>query len=172
MSSFSNVFAKIIALGFGPDLLLWSGILILSVLYTVFLGRLRVLLYLIAIYVALGVISYAPFIGRITEASASFNRTIYFIIAFVVLFFALVRGVLNQIFIKGGYVAHWWQVALLGFFQTGLLASAVFSFLPPAYLQLFSSFTRKVFLDSWGRFIWFLLPIFLMAALAERKDDD
>jgi len=171
MPFLSGVFAKITVLGLGADLLLFLSLVVASFIYTALLGRRRVLLYLTSVYVTLGVLAYAPFVGRIAEVTTSPNKTIYFVVAFIVLFFILVRGVLGQVFIDGGYVSGWWQVLGLAFLQLGLLVSIFLSFLPNNLLNVFSPFTRTVFLDSWGRFAWLIIPIVLMAALA-RKDDE
>lgn len=170
MSFISGAIAKITALGWGMDLLLFGGLFLASLIYTAFLGRRRVLLYLTSVYVTLGVLAYAPFVGKINEVLIS-NRLIYFIVAFIILFFILVRGVLGQIFIGGGYVSGWWQVLGLAFFQLGLLLSIFLSFLSSGMVSTFSPFTKTVFLNPWGRFAWFVLPIILMASLA-RKDDE
>ncbi|MBI5731955.1 MAG: hypothetical protein HY982_01185 [Candidatus Magasanikbacteria bacterium] len=165
-------FALIKAGNLNWDLALWGGIFLSSILYTVFLGRRRVLLYLTAIYVTLGVLAYAPFIGRIPEVADSPHKIIYFIAAFIILFFALSRGVLGEVFTRGGYVASFWQVLLLAFFQLGLLTSVVFSFLPKIYAESFSFLTRVIFSDNWARFAWLFLPIVLMAALARQEKDE
>ena len=171
MPFLSGAIAKIITLGLGADLLLFSGLILASLIFTVFFGRRRVLLYLMAVYVTLAVLAFAPFIGRFSEINKSSNQTIFFVIAFVALFFILARGVLGQVFTKGGYVYGWWQGVLLAFFQLGLLVSIFMYFLPSVYLNIFSSFTKTVFLDPWGRFAWFVAPIILMAALGSKDND-
>ncbi len=171
MPFLSSAFAKITTLGMGADLVLFLGLIVASFIYTAVLGRRRVLLYLTSVYVTLGVLSYAPFIGRIGEVVNSPGKIIYFIIAFIILFFILVRGVLGQVFSGGGYVSGWWQVLGLAFFQLGLLVSIFLSFLPGDF-KYFFPFSKIIFLDAWGRFIWLILPIVLMAALARKDDKD
>ncbi|KKR49113.1 MAG: hypothetical protein UT86_C0001G0085 [Candidatus Magasanikbacteria bacterium GW2011_GWC2_40_17] len=172
MSFLSSALARIIALGFSADLILFFVIFLSGFVYTAFLGRRRVLLYLTSVYVALAVLAYAPFLGRIPEVISSTSKIIYFIVAFLILFFILSRGVLGQVFKRGGYISGWWQVLFLSFFQLALIVSIVFSFLPGASLNIFSLFTRIIFLDPWGRFILLIIPIILMAALARKDDKD
>lgn len=168
----SSFFSHLFWSNLNWDMVLIISLFIGSVLYTVFLGKQRVLLILTAVYVTLGILAYAPFIGRLGEIIGSLNKTIYFAITFIVLFFILIRGVLDQVFVSGGYVANWWQVLLLAFFQLGLITSIIFSFLPKNYLENFSLFIQSIFLDSWGRFAWLLLPIVLMAAVGRKSEDE
>lgn len=172
MEFLSNFFTKISALGLGADIWLFFCLLVASFLYISILGRKRVLLFLTSIYVTLGVLAYTPFIGLISESSQSLNQTIFFILGFFVLFFLLVRGILGKTFVQGGFISGRWSAFVLAFFQLGLLVSVVLSFLPNNVINIFSSAVQNIFLSSWGRFVWFVTPIFLMAAFARPPDED
>ncbi|HPV70320.1 MAG TPA: hypothetical protein PKY08_00215 [Candidatus Magasanikbacteria bacterium] len=172
MEFLSNFFTKISALGLGADVWLFFCLLAASFLYTSILGRKRVLLFLTSIYVTLGVLAYTPFIGLISETSKSVNQVIFFTISFFVLFFLLVRGILGKTFVQGGFVSGRWSAFVLAFFQLGLLVSVILSFLPASIVNIFSLAVQKIFLSSWGRFVWFVTPIFLMAAFAHPHDED
>lgn len=144
-----------------------------SFLYTLFLGKRRVMVILTAIYMTLAVLAYTPFIGKISEVMGSASRTAIFIIGFAALFFIVSRGVLHRVFSRGGYVGAWWQALLLAFLQLGLLLSIFLSFLPPNYRDHFSVLTQQALLSDWGRFVWLFSPILVMAALAgEKKEVD
>jgi len=154
------------------DLGLVVVLLVLSLFYTFILGRQRVFLILISIYVALGVLAYTPVIGRVSDVILSPSKQIYFAAGFFILFFLLARGVLGQIFHQGGRVSGWWTTFFLAFLQLCLITSIVFSFLPKDSLDFFSPFLQTVFLNEWARFGWLFLPIFVMAALAKKETDD
>lgn len=144
-----------------------------SILYALFLGKRRVMVILTAIYMTLAVLAYTPFIGKISEVMGSSSKTAIFIIGFVVLFFMVSRGALHRVFSRGGYVGSWWQALLLAFLQLGLLLSVFLSFLPANYQEHFSSLTRAVLLSDWGRLVWLVLPIVVMAAMTgEKKNED
>lgn len=148
------------------------SLFVLSLFYAVILGRQRVFLILISIYVALGVLAYMPVIGRVSEAVLSPSKQIYFAAGFFILFFLLARGVLGQIFHQGRQVSGWWTTLFLAFLQLCLITSIAFSFLPKNYLDHFSPFIKMIFLNEWARFGWLFLPIFLMAALAKKGDNE
>lgn len=143
-----------------------------SILYSLFLGKRRVMVILTAIYMTLAVLAYTPFIGKISEVLGSASKTAIFIIGFVVLFFMVSRGALHRAFSRGGYVGSWWQALLLAFLQLGLLLSIFLSFLPANYQEHFSSLTRAVLLGDWGRLTWLVLPILVMAAMGEKGKND
>lgn len=154
------------------DIGLVVSLLFLSLFCTIFLGRQRVFLILISIYVALGVLAYMPVIGRVSEAVLSPSKQIYFAAGFFILFFLLARGVLSQIFHQGGRVSGWWPTFFLAFLQLCLITSIAFSFLPKNYLDHFSPFIKMIFLNEWARFGWLFLPIFIMAALGKKKENE
>lgn len=171
IQTLSSWLTKIPWSGLNWDIALILGLITLSFLYTIILGRQRVFLILVSIYVSLAVLAYTPIVGRISDLSASSGK-IYFGIGFFILFFLLVRGVLGHIFAKGGCVSNWWWFFFLAFLQLGLITSIVFSFLSKEVLQIFSPFVKNIFLNEWSRFGWLFVPIFVMAALDRSKKND
>lgn len=165
-----SLFDKIPWANLSWDLLLAAVLIGGSLLYSVFLGKRRVMVILAAIYMTLAVLAYTPFIGKISDVLGSTSKIAVFIIGFVVLFFLLSRGALDRIFKSGGYMGSWAQGLLFAFLQLGLLLSIFLSFLPPAFHEHFSPLTQAVLLSDWGRFLWLVLPLLVMVLLTgERK---
>lgn len=151
----------------------WDLFIVLFFLITVFLyglslGRDRIIVILVSIYMALAVVSNAPLIG---EAAGSINlgqsfafRVTSFLGIFVLLFFLLSRSALTKTF--GGLAAgSWWQVLVFSTFHVGLLVSITLSFLPSDAVGHLAPITRQIFASDTGRFFWIVAPIFAMTLL-------
>lgn len=151
----------------------WDLFIVLFFLITVFLygmslGRDRVIVTLVAIYMALAVVSNAPFLGRL-QADININQFFAFRITtflgmFVLLFFLMSRSALQHTF---GNLASgtWWQVMLFSIFHVGLLVSITLSFLPKDAVEHLAPMTRQFFASEAAKFTWIVLPIFGMVLM-------
>lgn len=151
----------------------WDLFIVLFFLVTVFLygmslGRDRIIVILVSIYMALAVVSNAPILGHL-DATVNLGqffafRVTTFLGVFVLLFFLLSRSALLKTF---GSLAsgNWWQVFLFSIFHVGLLVSITLSFLPPEAIGHLAPVTRTIFASDAGRFFWIIAPIFGMALL-------
>ncbi|HTM69136.1 MAG TPA: hypothetical protein VL426_07675 [Candidatus Binatia bacterium] len=151
----------------------WDLFIVLFFLVTVFLygmslGRDRIIVILVSIYMALAVVSNAPILGKL-DATVNLGqffafRVTTFLGVFVLLFFLLSRSALLKTF---GSLASgsWWQVFLFSVFHVGLLVSITLSFLPPEAITHLAPVTRTIFASDAGRFFWIIAPIFGMALL-------
>lgn len=151
----------------------WDLFIVLFFLVTVFLygmslGRDRIIVILVSIYMALAVVSNAPILGHL-DATVNLGqffafRVTTFLGVFVLLFFLLSRSALLKTF---GSLASgsWWQVFIFSIFHVGLLVSITLSFLPPEAIEHLAPLTRTIFASDAGRFFWIIAPIFGMALL-------
>lgn len=142
----------------------WDVFIVLFFVVTVFLygislGRDRILVILVSIYMALAVVSNAPFLMR-SGTNFALRATI-FIGVFLLLFFLVSRTALTKIFgsLASGKL---WQVLLFSTLQVGLLVSITLSFLPPEAIEVLHPITRTIFASSIGRFGWVSAPIVAM----------
>lgn len=155
----------------------WDLFIVLFFVVTVFLygmtmGRDRIIVILVSIYMALAVVSNAPILARL---SADVNLSEYFAFrvttflgVFLLLFFLLSRSALLKTF--GSLAAgRWWQVFLFSIMHVGLLVSITLSFLPIEAVGSLAPLTQRVFASDTGRFLWIVMPIFAMVLL---KDND
>lgn len=140
-----------------------------SLLYSITLGRDRIILTLISIYIALAVVNTAPYLSGFRSNGSEFAlRMLIFVGAFIVLFFALARSAfLRNIGSPAG--GKWWHAAAWSFLHVGLLTSVMLSFLPTAALHYFAPLTQTVFTGSLGRFFWLVTPIVMMIFISEDK---
>jgi hypothetical protein len=151
----------------------WDLFIVLFFIVTVFLygmslGRDRIIVILVSIYMALAVVSNAPILGNL-DASVNIGQYFAFKVTtflglFVLLFFLLSRSALLKTF---GNLASgtWWQVMLFSIFHVGLLVSITLSFLPTDAVNHLAPITRQVFASETAKFLWIVAPIVSMAML-------
>ena len=151
----------------------WDLFIVLFFLVTVFLyglslGRDRIIVILVSIYMALADVSNAPILSKL-DATVNLGqffafRVTTFLGIFVLLFFLLSRSALLKTF--GSLAAgSWWQVLVFSIFHVGLLVSITLSFLPPDAVAHLAPVTRQIFASDSGRFFWIVAPIFGMTLL-------
>ncbi len=159
------------------DLFIVLFFIVAGFLYGLSLGRDRVIVILVSIYMALAVISTAPYIGTFHADVGVANLFVFristFLAVFVALFILLARSALLQTIASADTRGAWWQVLLFSFLHVGLLISIVLSFLPPGTVDRLAPLTRSVFTSETGRFLWIVGPILAMVMIkggaADRK---
>ncbi len=150
------------------DLFIAIFFIVGAFLYGFSLGRDRVIVILVSIYMALAVINTAPYLDTLSGKDISINfgpnfafKVTLFLGVFVALFFLLSRSALSRTF--GGVSAgSWWQVILFSFLHVGLLISVILSFLPISAAEHLMPITRQVFMSDLGQFLWITTPIVAM----------
>lgn len=151
------------------DLFIVLFFIIAGFLYGLSLGRDRVIVILVAIYMALAVVNTAPFIGNLQADVGVANVFVFRISAFVALFIALflllARSALLQTIASADTKGAWWQVMLFSFLHVGLLISIVLSFLPSTASDHLAPMTRSIFVSETGRFLWIVGPILAMVLI-------
>ncbi len=151
------------------DLFIVLFFIIAGFLYGLSLGRDRVIVILVSIYMALAVVNTAPFIGNFQANVGLSNIFVFrisaFVAVFIALFLLLARSALLQTIANSDTKGSWWQVMLFSFLHVGLLISIVLSFLPPEASGRLAPLTQRIFTSETGRFLWIVGPIFAMALI-------
>lgn len=155
------------------DLFIVIFFIITVFLYGMSLGRDRIIVILVAIYMSLAVVSNAPLLGIFGDADIQVGNYFAFKVTtflglFVLLFFLLSRSALTRTFGKL-HSGSWWQVLVFSVFHVGLLVSITLSFLPTEAVGHLAPLTRQVFASEMAKFLWILAPITAMVVL---KSDD
>jgi len=157
------------------DLFIFIFFIVGALLYGFSLGRDRILVILISIYMALAVVSNAPLINQFNLALHLSENVILhisiFLSAFVILFFLLSRSALIKTIGDNNAPGKWWQVIVFSILQVGLLISITMSFLPAEFLANFSQTTRSIFISDFGKTAWLILPIAIMALAPKSKSE-
>lgn len=155
------------------DTFLFAFFLIGAFLYGMSLGRDRIIVILLSIYMALAMVQALPaFVLNVTlNQNFAFQLTA-FITVFIVLFFFLSRSALTNIFgehsRRGGLI----EVVVFSVLHMGLLISIALSFFPAEMLTKFSATTISIFTGDWPRFLWIAAPVVAMIVLAKRQKED
>lgn len=154
------------------DLFILLFFVVGSLIYGFTLGRERIVVLIVAIYMSLAVISHAPYLDQIQAQISYGNLFAYqittFVGLFLVLFFLLSRSALLHS-LTGNDAGKWWHVILFSFLHVGLLISMTLSYLPhEAQMQLLEP-TRQIFTSEQGKFAWIVLPIIAMMLVRGEK---
>ncbi len=157
------------------DVFVYLFFVIGAFLYGFSLGRDRIIVILVSIYMALAVVGNAPIINQVNIALKLTDNVVLqislFLGLFVLLFFLLSRSALVKTIGENSAPGKWWQVIIFSFLQVGLLISIALSFLPAETLTAFSEQTRQIFISDYGKSAWLILPIVFMALGPNSKKD-
>lgn len=148
------------------DLFIILFFVIAAFLYGLSLGRDRIIVILVSIYMALAVVNTAPYLGK-SEAEIGIQsifvlKMTAFVTIFVILFFLLSRSALLRTIASSDTLGRWWQVIIFSFLHVGLLISITLSFLPESAASHLAPLTQQIFVSETARFIWIILPIIAM----------
>lgn len=156
------------------DLFILIFFVVAVFVYGFSLGRNRIVVILVAIYMALAVVNTAPFIDEWVERAVNIDvgqvfafKLGLFLVVFALLFFLFSRSTLLHSVSGHERRGAWWQIPIFSILHIGLLLSIALSFLPQDSLYSLSAFTREVFTSDIGKFVWITLPIGAMIILPE-----
>lgn len=156
------------------DLFLIIFFIIAAFIYGISMGRDRIIVIMVGIYIALALVTNAPFINPGTGSQIGFYdfyvfKVTAFLTAFILLFIILSRSSLLKAFSSDDISGGIFQVLIFSILHVGLLISITLSFLPPESLDLFSDFTKNIFTNETARFLWLVAPIVFMG-ISKNKD--
>ena len=156
------------------DLFLVLFFIMGAFIYGFSLGRDRIIVILVSVYMSLAVVDKIPMINGQAEVVLSdvfaFKIT-SFIVLFLFLFFFFARSGLLRTIAIGDNRGRWYQVVIFSILQIGLIISIAMSFLPAEFLAKFSEQIRGVFISDIARFFWLVTPIIAMAMIRRPADD-
>ncbi|EKD32734.1 MAG: hypothetical protein ACD_76C00156G0001 [uncultured bacterium] len=157
------------------DLFLILFFVVASLLYGISLGRDRLIVIMVSVYMALAVVSFIPFIQPVASGVAGglfAVRMTAFLGLFILLFFFLSQtALLSALGSKIGR-GPIWHIMLLSILHAGLLISVTLSFFPQSITDALSVSTRNFFISDFAKAVWIILPIFGMMLGKGDKDSD
>ena len=155
------------------DLFIVLFFLVASLIYGLSLGRDRIIVILVSIYMALAVVEYAPFAEKLVSGSSLEGfflfKVISFVVVFLILFFVLAQSALLNTIATRNASKSWWQTIVFSILHVGLIISITLSFLPESFANELSSFTYRIFATEMARFVWIILPIIMMAVIRKPR---
>jgi len=160
------------------DMFIILFFLVAAFLYGLSLGRDRIIVILVSIYMALAIINTAPYVSDFNPNAALAALKISespilqvgtFLGVFIVLFFLLSRSALAKTLASADERGRWWEVLVYSFLHVGLLLSITFLYLPEDITKHLNPKTLEFFTTDPARLFWLLAPIFVMV-LIRRKE--
>ncbi len=155
------------------DLFIYLLFAIAVVLFTITLGRQRVVSILLSIYLSLTVINALPYLDEVWSGDINLGIFAFkissFVVAFVILFIILSRSaILHELAGVGRGII---QAFIFSFLLVGLLTSIVLGFLPVGAFNYISGFTKQLFISDLAKFFWIVMPILAMAIFRVKEED-
>jgi len=149
------------------DLILILFFLVGSVIYGMSMGRDRIIVVLVAVYMAIAIVSYAPYISNfVTEVKIgntfAFQVTM-FVGVFAVLFFLISQSALLKHLGGAAERGGTFSAMIFSVLHTGLLISVILSYLPKEAVNVFSPQIQRFFVADIAKFVWVVAPIIVMA---------
>jgi len=155
------------------DLFIILFFVVAAFLYGLSLGRDRVIVILVSIYMALAIVNTAPYLNsfsaEISFNNASIFKVTIFLGIFIILFFLLSRSALLKTIASSDSPGRWWQSILFSFFHVGLILSILMSYLPKDIVNNVSESMRNLFISDPARFFWLVAPIAVMVLIKKSK---
>ncbi len=155
------------------DLFIILFFVVAAFLYGLSLGRDRVIVILVSIYMALAIVNTAPYLNSFTAEISFDNASIFkvtiFLGIFIILFFLLSRSALLNTIAASDSPGRWWQSILFSFFHVGLILSILMSYLPKEISSHVSEGMRNLFISDPAKFFWLVAPIIIMVMIRKSK---
>lgn len=158
------------------DLFIILFFVVASLIYGVSLGRDRIIVILVSIYMALAIVNHIPFLTGVNSAGVSLNdmfalRVSVFLGVFVLLFFFMSHSALMKTFGHTTSQGKFWHVMIYSFLHVGLLISVTLSFFPTDLANILSPLTQTIFMSDIARALWVTLPVVAMAVFGGSDKD-
>ncbi|MBI2636576.1 MAG: hypothetical protein HYW81_00040 [Parcubacteria group bacterium] len=157
------------------DMFIILFFLVASFVYGLTLGRDRIIMILITVYITLAVVGVAPFMDELIPPDANPNnvfmyKIVLFLGVFVALFFLLSRSAILRALARSDAPGEWWQIVVFSILHVGLLISITLSFIPEEYYGQLSQMTRDWFVGEGAVFFWVIAPVAAMTLVGGGKD--
>jgi hypothetical protein len=157
------------------DLFIILFFVVASLIYGVSLGRDRIIVILVSIYMSLAIVNHIPFLTSF-DANVSVNdafalKVSVFLGVFILLFFFLSHSALIKTLGHNNGQGSLVQVMIFSFLHVGLLISVTLSFFPADLANVLSPVTQQIFISDIARAIWVVSPVMAMAVFGGSKDD-
>ncbi len=163
------------------DLFIILFFVVAAFLYGLSLGRDRIIVILISIYVSLALVDHAPFFNspQVQDWLHNLLGQIFvvqisaFLFLFIFLFVVITRSALMKSIGSADTAGPWWQVLLFSIMHVGLLVSIILSYLPAETVQdVLAPLTKQLFATESAQSFWIIAPIvalFVLKGTGARK---
>lgn len=152
------------------DLFIIVFFVIAAFLYGISLGRDRIIVILVSIYMSLAVVNTIPeTVIKVGVEKVHALQITAFVVVFIALFFLLSRSGLMRAFGSAASQGSFFQVIIFSVLHVGLLISLGMSFLPESAISHFAPITQMIFTSDWAKFGWVAAPVVAMLMIKGEK---
>jgi len=153
------------------DLFIVLFFVVAAFLYGLSLGRDRIIVILVSVYMSLAIVEHTPFLNNEGFQNAINNITSQFfvfqisafVLLFIVLFFVITRSALLKTIASSDSPGPWWQVLLYSILHVGLLVSIILSYIPKETLEgVLAPLTKQIFTTTTAQSFWIIAPVVVM----------
>jgi len=144
-----------------------------SFIFGISLGKARIIVILVSLYMTMAVLSAAPFLKQL-DAEVAIPQMIaikvsVFMIAFIGIFFLVSRSALTHTIVGSDEQGSVWQIILFSFFLVGLLIDTVLTYTNLFSLDALSPAAKMAFGSDWAKFFWVAAPVVAMILLRKKE---
>ena len=153
------------------DLFIVLLIAVGALLYGSALGRDRIMVNMVALYMAIAVMKSVP--DSVMLWDGLFVQLSAFVGLIAIFIFLLSRSALQRTIAAVDTRGPWWQSIVYSVVPIGLFISVILTMLPESSLDKLQPITKQIFVQPGAAFAWIVIPIFIMVALkggATQKD--
>jgi len=161
---------------FNPANPTWDFFIILffviaTFLYGLTVGRARVVVQIVAMYMTIAVLASAPFWGQL-NGRTPLDHTVSYLVSFLVIFallcILLSRSLFHKHLAEGK--GQWSDVLLLSVVQVGFLTSVTLNSASGWVVGHLSPATHLIFTNGIAPFIWTVLPIAALVVIRGKRE--
>ena len=144
-----------------------------SFIFGISLGKARIIVILVSIYMTMAVLGAAPFLKQL-DAEVAIPQMIaikvsVFMVAFIGVFFLVSRSALTHTIVGNDEQGSIWQIILFSFFLVGLLIDTVLTYTNLFSLDGMSPAAKIAFGTDWAKFFWVAAPVVAMILLRKKE---
>jgi len=153
------------------DIFLIVFVAVIAILYGLFLGRDKLMLIFVCLYMSLAITNVAPWLRNLpplTTDQLFILKSGIFIGVVIILFLLLSRSTLYRT-IANTPKHSGLTVIIFSILHVGLVVSVILSFMPSAYEKFLGPLTQKLFVSETAQFLWVVIPIIMMAITARHQ---
>lgn len=144
-----------------------------ALLYGLSLGRDRIIVILVSMYMSLAVVNALPnFVLNVSFNGQSAIQITTFISVFVVLFFFVSRFALLRTIGANLSEGRFHHTIIFSVLHVGLLISITMSYLPSEIMQQFTPLTQHIFTGQWQAFAWIIAPVVAMLMFGSTENEE
>ncbi|MBI4128894.1 MAG: hypothetical protein HY460_02475 [Parcubacteria group bacterium] len=154
------------------DVILIAFLFVGGFFYGMSMGRMRLIVSLMSLYIAKVLFPLLPFTATLTRSLAPMQgfilRTALFLVMLGVIYILLMHSAFSSA--RGGREGEWHQTLAISLTQVGLLVTVILSLVPSQSKNALAPVVDILFLQKSAEFWWTIMPLIALALVRSRRD--